>query len=278
MEDHKKLSEPTHLSKPSYDHDSQLLAASEGRTEGGEQASVSGQGAEGPKGLHDANQNQEADASNKIESKKGVGPCNTPPSTINTYTQHINNIEHDDLEIILLKFGIDSIYNGYVVENPREDFYKQIKPLKLDAQAIHGPLDLCLRYDAKNPGVFMNFNLEPKGRRNYPYVIWNDGYTLQVFGEGSTGFNPRVYVEIRSALLEAVGEYHARMEIEKVIEAIIGKINKSRSGVSRLDVYADLLLDKSQFTDEIEKKLRCKSRKNLLDKEQWQARNTLCRR
>lgn len=111
----------------------------------------------------------------------------------------------------------------------------------------------------------MELKLEPESR-DYPYLLWNEAYTVMVFGEGKTGFNPRVYVEIRSAWIQEVGDHKAKIYIEKLIEAKIGSINKSRSGVSRLDVYADILLDESKFTDEM-KKLRCKSRKTYLVKD-----------
>jgi hypothetical protein len=51
MENQQQLSELTHLFKPSHHHDSQLMDASERRPMGGERASASGQGAQGPKGL-----------------------------------------------------------------------------------------------------------------------------------------------------------------------------------------------------------------------------------
>lgn len=221
--------------------------ASERRTLGGEQASESDRGAEGP--------------------EEGVCPCNTPPSTIHACIQDTEIIQYGKPDQILLKAGIDSIYLGYVVDEPKEGFYKQIKELKLNAQAVNGSIDIFMTSDIEDPDACMNFKLEPKGRRNYPYLFWNEAYTVMVFGEGKTGFNPRVYVEIRSAWIQAVGDHKARIYIEKIIEAKIGSINKSRSGVSRLDVYADILLDESKFTDEIEKKLRCKSRKTYLVKD-----------
>ncbi len=247
------VDEPRDLSNPKLQDDQSESSGenpsdvSERRTMGGEQASESARVAEGP--------------------EEGVCPCNTPPSTIHECIQDTEIIQYGKPDQILLKAGIDSIYLGYVVDEPKEGFYKQIKELKLNAQAVNGSIDIFMTFDIEDPDACMNFKLEPKGRRNYPYLLWNEAYTVMVFGEGKTGFNPRVYVEIRSAWIQEVGDHKARIYIEKLIEAKIGSINKSRSGVSRLDVYADILLDESKFTDEIEKKLRCKSRKTYLVKD-----------
>lgn len=76
--------------------------------------------------------------------EEGVCPCNTPPSTIHECIQDTEIIQYGKPDQILLKAGIDSIYLGYVVDEPKEGFYKQIKELKLNAQAVNGSIDIFI--------------------------------------------------------------------------------------------------------------------------------------
>ena len=228
---------------------------------GGKQASASGSGVESPQDLSDVTiiSGQQTEASENVETSEGVSPCNTPLSTTHLQSQGLDILEGLKSGIRVLQTGVDSLYLGYYIDNANDWFYRSIQACKAEAQGMHHSVLVLLKVEDLK--ITETFELFPAGTKGFPYVLHNENYHLKIFGKGKTGYRPRVSVQIMSKRIQEMGLMESITRIEKLLRGSVGTINMFKSGISRIDIFTDILVDASEFDFHLRELIRSKTTK-----------------
>ncbi len=193
--------------------------------------------------------------------EEGVCPCNTP-STTHLHLQDIEISNGDGNGIRVLKYGVDSLYLGYYIDSVNDSFYQSIQESKSEAQRKNKSLIVSLKDEESQ--IIENLDLYPAGTKGFSYVLHNANYYLKIFGRGKTGWRPRAAVQIMSRRIQEMGLMGAISRIEKILRGSLGPINSYKSGISRIDIFADLLVEATEFDYHLKDLIRSKTSKRHL--------------
>jgi len=187
----------------------------------------------------------------------GVCPGNTPPANSHINIHSRENKGENKYVRPVVNAGVDTFELSINIDKPRDDFYDQIQALKVDAQNSAAAIYLTL--DKSCSEGYLDFIMSPHQKRSYNYHFYNQFYHVMVWARGEAGFRPRVLVSIRSKMLQVVGLAKSVSLILVALESKMGRINKGTSGVMRVDLFVDILLDESEFTLKLLDKVICRA-------------------
>lgn len=191
--------------------------------------SISGEGARAPsrgRGTHSMDREEEvveerAGTAASTSSDTGAPPSNTAP--------------YDDINVKILRTGIDSIYYSYA-GTMRDIVEVQLSDLKTKAQSLSDED----RADANILLADHPFSVSPKGRGRFPYAIKDNWYHLSLSGANNKKL-PLAYVQVGSELLTRAGLDRATGTLNLLMEMISGEIKEP--SVSRVDLCVDFVLN-----------------------------------
>ena len=252
-ESHKEpleLSESAHLVETDSLSEFSILAASERRTVGGEQASESGEPVAEPQGFSSNINNPRLSLAAYPElDNPGGALCNTPPSK--SHNDNHNN------KYTILSSGIDTLVLSVYVTWTNDNIFSWLEIRKKEAQAFNEPSQGMIDVD----GSFdpWRFKMLPKGSRAYEFVLVAPDYSLKIARVKQTGTMPNVMIEIRSETLWSLGVKESIERILNILKQITLSIDEVKP--SRVDLCVDLLMPEEDWSADLKENRVCRSLK-----------------
>lgn len=131
-----------------------------------------------------------------------------------------------------LRWGVDSLYLSYRGELSRAA-HEQLLHLKTLAQS-NDPSEVAQAQLSLGGHIF---EVKDKGKKNFPFILADNAYHLQVAHPG--GRLPMVYGQVRAELLAHLGAEKAEQDLRALIEQL-GMV-EGGAQVSRIDLYVDFV-------------------------------------
>lgn len=173
-------------------------------------------------------------------------PCNTPPSNTSNKPLNKTRKHKKEAQCQILNYGVDALNLSTEIDWKKTEFLEYIEEKKSVAKLVHKEVPFNA-YDCVGTEHYFLVQ-ERNGRGGRDYVIRNEGYYIELGQKTGTEF-PNTIIQIKSAALMQMGHQGASRNIIKLLRDNAGMLKESVVKVSRIDLFCDIDMPGSVWSE-----------------------------